>query len=118
MAINLMLNAIEAAAASSAVTGVPGRVVIELSEELEGKVLLSVADSGPGPAESVREDLFEPFVTEKADGVGLGLSVAHDVAEQHGGAIHWHRERGMTYFTVELPLEEQEAHRVEAVGRR
>jgi nitrogen-specific signal transduction histidine kinase len=62
--------------------------------------------------------LFEPFVTEKADGVGLGLSVAHDVVEQHGGTIQWRREGGMTYFVVELPVEELEAHRVEAVGCR
>jgi signal transduction histidine kinase len=118
MVINLALNAIEAAAVSAAATGVAGRVVIELSRDGSDHVVLTVADSGAGPVESVRESLFEPFVTEKADGVGLGLSVAHDVVEQHGGTIQWRREGRMTYFVVELPVEELEAHRVEAVGCR
>lgn len=118
MVINLVLNAIDAAAASSAATGARGRVVIEFLRDDGGQAVLTVADSGAGPAESVRDSLFEPFVTEKADGVGLGLSVAHDVVEQHGGTIRWRRERGMTCFIVELPVEELEAHRVEAVGCR
>jgi signal transduction histidine kinase len=62
-----------------------------------------VSDTGPGPAEDVQQTLFEPFVTEKPDGVGLGLSVAREVAEQHGGHIAWHRADGVTCFTVELP---------------
>ena len=80
--------------------------------------VLTVADCGAGPAESVRENLFEPFVTEKADGVGLGLSVAREMVEQHGGTIHWRRADGMTYFIVELPVEAMETSRVEAVGCR
>ena len=45
-----------------------------------------------------------PFVTEKADGIGLGLSVAGDVAARHGGQLNWRRVHGMTEFTVDFPI--------------
>jgi nitrogen-specific signal transduction histidine kinase len=43
-------------------------------------------------------------VTGKPEGVGLGLAVARQVAEAHGGGISWNRENGWTCFRVELPL--------------
>ena len=116
--INLVLNAIEAAAANAAATGIAGRVVVRLSADSGQRLQLSVADSGAGPAENVRQTLFEPFVTEKPDGVGLGFSVAREIVEQHDGEIAWHRADGMTYFTVDLPCEAMETSRVEAVGCR
>jgi signal transduction histidine kinase len=66
-------------------------------------VILEVFDSGPGPAKDVAERLFEPFVTGKPEGVGLGLAVARQVAEGHGGRIGWSRAGGRTCFRVELP---------------
>jgi signal transduction histidine kinase len=116
--INLLLNGIEAASANAAAEGRAGRVVVELLRDSDDRTVLTVADSGSGPAKSVRHALFEPFVTEKPDGVGLGLSVAREIVEQHGGEIAWHRMDGMTYFTVELPCETSEINRVEAVGCR
>jgi hypothetical protein len=47
--------------------------------------------------------MFEPFVSGKPDGVGLGLSVAREVAEEHGGRIAWRREGNWTRFVVDLP---------------
>jgi signal transduction histidine kinase len=104
LVINLLLNAIEAASRAHATSNLPGRVVVALSEQTPGRITLSVSDSGRGPADHVRDKLFEPFVTEKSDGIGLGLSVASDVAARHGGHLNWRRVRGMTEFTVDFPI--------------
>ncbi|MEX2091048.1 MAG: HAMP domain-containing sensor histidine kinase [Pirellulales bacterium] len=116
--INLLVNAIEAAAQAGARAGSPARVCIELARKSPECVTLSVADTGSGPADDVQQTLFDPFVTGKPDGVGLGLSVAREIVEQHGGRIAWHRADQMTYFTVELPTEAAEARCVETAGCR
>ena len=64
----------------------------------------SVRDSGPGPSAEVAARLFEPFVTGKPEGTGLGLFVARQIAEDHGGSIGWQRCGEMTEFCVEFPL--------------
>ena len=48
---------------------------------------ISVADIGPGLSNEVREKLFQPFVTTKANGMGVGLSVCHAIVEAHGGRL-------------------------------
>lgn len=116
--INLLVNAIEAAAESETKGGAPARVHIELARRSAERMALSVADTGSGPPRDVQQNLFDPFVTGKPDGVGLGLSVAREVALEHGGEIGWHREGGMTYFTIELPTAPKETVCVEAAGCR
>jgi signal transduction histidine kinase len=106
--INLFVNAIEAAEQGAVRSGTPGCVVIALSRSAADRLTLTVSDSGPGPPGEVADELFEPFVTAKTDGVGLGLSVARDVARNHGGQIDWQRTGDMTQFTVELPCEKME----------
>jgi signal transduction histidine kinase len=101
--INLLLNAIQAATSARATVGSPGMVRIELSPIGDDRLALAVFDSGPGPSADVRDTMFDPFVTEKPDGVGLGLSVAREIVERHGGRIEWYRSDAMTCFTVELP---------------
>ncbi len=102
MILNLLGNAVEAA-------GPGGVVEVALRQEAPLSspvpvVVLEVRDSGPGPNPEVAERLFEPFVTGKPEGVGLGLAVARQVAEAHGGVIGWSREDGYTCFRIELPL--------------
>ncbi len=94
---NVLGNAVEAA-------GPGGEVEVVLLAE-KGKVLLEVRDSGPGPAAEVAGRLFEPFVTGKPEGVGLGLAVARQIAEAHGGRIGWERAGGRTVFRIELPTQ-------------
>jgi signal transduction histidine kinase len=66
--------------------------------------IVDVMDSGPGPPAEVAGKLFEPFVTGKREGVGLGLAVGRQVAEAHSGSIRWHRAADHTCFQIELPL--------------
>jgi PAS domain S-box-containing protein len=72
-----------------------------------GRVVLEVRDTGPGIPESVREHLFEPFVTTKpvGEGTGLGLSICKGIVESHGGTISAESVAGEgTTFRVELPI--------------
>jgi signal transduction histidine kinase len=116
--INLLINAIEAAAQSRTRNASGARVTIELASPSPERVVLTVSDTGSGPAEGVQQNLFEPFVTAKPDGVGLGLSVAREIVEQHEGHIVWRRADGITQFSVELPSETAESYCVETVGCR
>ncbi|HKI34062.1 MAG TPA: bifunctional adenosylcobinamide kinase/adenosylcobinamide-phosphate guanylyltransferase, partial [Gemmataceae bacterium] len=79
--VNLLLNAFDAVPPGGTVT-----VAVELPGD-GGPVAVSVRDNGPGIAPGVRGRLFQPFVTGKADGVGLGLSICKRLVEAHGGTI-------------------------------
>lgn len=101
MLVNLMMNGIEAAANLGA--SAQGDVQIELASSEAAQVRLTISDSGPGPSSDVQADLFEPFVTEKPDGTGLGLAVARQVVQQHGGQISWQRRDNRTWFELVFP---------------
>ena len=66
---------------------------------------LSVSDRGPGIPEGKLKEVFEPFFTSKAEGMGMGLSIARTIIEAHGGQI-WARNRGHSgaSFQIRLPL--------------
>ncbi|MFM7109306.1 MAG: sensor histidine kinase [Planctomycetaceae bacterium] len=96
--VNLALNGIDAA-------GRDGTVRLSAAEH-DGRVSLAVEDTGPGPPESIRDTIHEPFVTGKPEGIGLVLAVARAVAESHGGALAWDRTGGLTRFTISLPAAE------------
>jgi signal transduction histidine kinase len=93
--VNLVLNAVDAAGR--------GGTVRLLAEGVSGRVELVVEDTGPGPPESIRDTLHEPFVTGKPEGIGLGLAVAKAVAEEHGGRLDWGRAGDRTRFAITLP---------------
>ena len=67
---------------------------------------IEVEDSGPGIPESLRGDLFEPFVTSRADGTGLGLAIAREMIQAHGGQITLARAEPGALFVIDLPQAE------------
>ncbi|MBI3821798.1 MAG: HAMP domain-containing histidine kinase [Planctomycetes bacterium] len=94
--LNVITNALEAA-------GPNGWVEVRWGMAQSDVAYVEVRDSGLGPTPEVAARLFEPFVTGKREGVGLGLAVAQQVALAHGGSIRWTREAGCTCFRIELP---------------
>lgn len=61
-------------------------------------------DNGPGVPEQLRDTLFYPLVTGRADGTGLGLAVAQDLVARHDGLIEFESRPGQTIFTILLPF--------------
>ena len=70
-------------------------------------VQLQVIDNGPGIPEGMMEQIFYPMVTGRADGSGLGLSIAQSLVNQQGGIIECSSEPGRTEFSLLLPLESE-----------
>ncbi len=103
--VNLLLNGIDAATPREA-ESLAAWVRVEMNDLPPDCVRLRVLDSGPGPSAAIATQLFEPFVTDKPEGTGLGLAVAKQIAESHGGTLRWSREGEMTCFELELPASE------------
>jgi signal transduction histidine kinase len=100
--LNLLINAFDAIKEAKSDRR---EVTITVAPEKTGWVSISVCDTGTGIAPSVANRLFEPFVTTKSEGMGLGLLVTRSIVEHHGGRI-WaapNADRGTT-FVFTLPL--------------
>ncbi len=104
--LNIARNALQALAGS-------GRLVLRtrvLSNQNLGAhrhrlvACVQVQDDGPGVPDEMHQTLFMPLVTSKAEGTGLGLSVAQDMVSRHQGAIDFESRPGRTVFSLLLPL--------------
>ncbi len=85
---NLLQNAQDAAEAMAGTGGRTGEVIIRTRLADSGqRVRLTVQDSGPGFAENILKRAFEPYVTTKTKGTGLGLAVVKKIADEHGALI-------------------------------
>ena len=75
------------------------------SQARDGRVVVEVADSGPGVPTELRERIFEPFFTTKPPGVGtgLGLAVARDIVNRHGGTLEIRERSDRAVFVIDLP---------------
>jgi len=98
--VNLLLNGIEAMPQGGEL-----QVVIRGPEDLEGICQVTVRDSGSGIPPAIMARMFEPFVTGKEGGTGLGLPISQRIVKQHGGRlIAANREDAGAVFSVELPV--------------
>jgi two-component system sensor kinase FixL len=100
--VNLLRNAVEAMADNDS----PGEARVTISTGLrpDGAVEFAISDTGPGLSAEVREELFQPFFTTKANGMGLGLSVCRRLIEAHGGSIEADSAPGAgATFRFQLP---------------
>jgi signal transduction histidine kinase len=92
---NLVLNAVQNAP--------KGSIVTLAAMESDGRLRLQVSDTGPGVPAHIRDSLFEPFVTARADGTGLGLAIVREIARAHGGDARLLSDRSGTVFEIDLP---------------
>ncbi len=98
--LNMVLNA------GDAMVEEGGVLTVSTSPRENGGAVISVADTGNGIPEAIRENIFRPFVTTKpkGKGTGLGLSVSKRIVEAHSGEISVQSEEGIgTTFTISLP---------------
>jgi two-component system sensor kinase FixL len=99
--LNLLRNAIEA---MEAVNFERRSIVVAARRRGNRTVEISVADSGPGVAAEVTDTLFEPFITTKPFGMGMGLSISHTIVESNGGSLRMARGvRSGAVFIFDLP---------------
>ena len=112
--LNLLYNAFDAVLKTDSpsvvlsveVSAMPGRVGDEGNALTQHHVVISVKDNGPGICASVAATLFEPFATtrEHTDGLGLGLTIARQIASDHGGELLYTAQHSGSCFSLQLPL--------------
>jgi two-component system, LuxR family, sensor kinase FixL len=101
--LNLVRNAIEA------MEEVDSRELMIATRAIEDEIEVSVADTGPGIAPELADRLFQPFVTTKKTGMGLGLSICREIVEAHHGHLTVAaRPTGGTIFCLTLPKANQD----------
>jgi two-component system sensor kinase FixL len=98
--LNLMRNSVDAMEES-----VRRELVLSTAPEGDGMVAVGIADTGPGISEDVAPQLFQPFITTKRHGMGVGLSISRTIVEGHGGRI-WVEANpgGGTVFRFTIPM--------------
>ncbi len=105
--LNLARNAVQALGESGALT-IRSRALTHATigtERHRVVASLQFEDNGPGVPVELGETIFYPLVTARAEGTGLGLAVAQDIAMRHGGIIEFDSRPGRTVFSLLLPME-------------
>jgi two-component system sensor kinase FixL len=97
--LNLLRNAAEAIAGQE-----DGKIVLAAADHTDGMVEISVSDNGPGLPEEIRAKLFQPFMSTKKTGMGVGLSICHTIITAHNGRLWAESNAGEgTVFRMALP---------------
>ncbi len=82
-----------------------GHQLVLLRRQVRMGLVLSVIDNGPGVPDALRDKIFHPLLTGRAQGSGLGLSLAQEFMQQHGGLVEFDSRPGHTEFRLILPME-------------
>lgn len=102
--LNVFLNAQQAMAM---VESSARRLVIRTRQEEAGRVQVTIDDSGPGFDPARLDEVFDPFYTTRAEGMGMGLAICRSIVESHAGHIHaCNRPEGGARVTLVLPTAE------------
>jgi two-component system sensor kinase FixL len=105
--VNLVRNAMDAMEAANSEQR---SIAVEARRKGNRAIEISVADTGPGVAAEVADTIFDPFVTTKPLGMGMGLSISRSIVESHGGSLRMVRsDRSGAIFIVDLPTAAAEA---------
>ncbi len=121
--VQVFLNLVKNAAEAIIQSGQPGKIALTSAfrpgmrlsvpgarEQINLPLEFCVTDTGPGVPEELMHNLFDPFVTTKTSGTGLGLALVARIVDLHGGVIECKSAPGKTVFRVLLPIcEEQES---------
>jgi C4-dicarboxylate-specific signal transduction histidine kinase len=100
MVLNLLNNA-----AGAMKTMAEGKKIVVTSSVAGDGIIITVSDSGPGIAPEIRGKIFDPFFTTKSDGTGIGLSISHRIATDHGGSLTVSdSDLGGAEFRIEIPI--------------
>ena len=108
--LNLLKNAAEAAPKVGGMVSIrtsfrPGIRMAAPSGRRESLPLqILISDNGPGVPDSLKRDIFEPFVTSKSSGSGLGLALVSKIVADHGGVVECESDPGWTTFRLLLPV--------------
>ncbi|WKD49450.1 nitrogen regulation protein NR(II) [Microbulbifer spongiae] len=115
--LNIVRNAMQAVGEYSGLTS--GEIVLRTRIQRRftiGRRLcplvccIEVEDNGPGIDEALREQIFFPMVSGRAEGTGLGLSISQNIINQHGGLIQYDSRSGGSVFQIYLPLSSKSAN--------
>ena len=104
--LNLARNAFQAAGGDGEITFRSRALTNQVIGETRHRVVasLEVQDNGPGVPVELQESIFYPLVTGREDGTGLGLALAQDIINRHGGLIEFSSRPGRTVFMIKLPV--------------
>jgi signal transduction histidine kinase len=97
--INAVRNAIESMSEARS----PQRRIDVTQRSIGGAVEIAIADSGPGLSPEIADRVFDPFVTTKAGGMGLGLAISRSIVEAHGGSLRFARGNPGAVLVISIP---------------
>ncbi len=106
--LNLIRNAVQAIDDNGMIT-LRTRTLrqVTIQNQLNRYIVeLDIIDNGPGVPPEIEAGVFFPLVTGRAEGSGLGLSIAQQLIQSHGGLINYERKENNTYFSILLPMEQ------------